>query len=73
MFSNKSDDWGAAYSVQLELDPEYHGQFRPTQLPQFRRRLEDWLTQLPKTLWELGAQQLVTTEVSDCTLQYADD
>lgn len=49
--------------VQLETEREYRGRFQLRHLSQVQSGLEKWLTQLPKTLWELGAQHLITTEV----------
>ncbi|KAI0094749.1 hypothetical protein BDY19DRAFT_1038840 [Irpex rosettiformis] len=49
--------------VLLETVPEYCGQFRLSSLPQLHKALEDWLIQLPKTIWELGSQNMNCTEI----------
>lgn len=32
--------------------------------PRLRKAFQDWLVQLPKTLWEVGSQNLICAEVA---------
>ncbi|KZT05948.1 uncharacterized protein LAESUDRAFT_726516 [Laetiporus sulphureus 93-53] len=48
--------------VLLEREPEYRGAFKAGLHADQDRRLEEWIQQLPRTLWELGAGSLPTTE-----------
>ncbi|KAL7285185.1 hypothetical protein ACG7TL_000278 [Trametes sanguinea] len=49
--------------VLLDREPEYQGSFRNGRNPEQDGKLQEWITQLPKTLWELGGSHLPTTEV----------
>ncbi|KAJ8521416.1 hypothetical protein ONZ45_g1840 [Pleurotus djamor] len=45
----------------LDTERTYQGSFRPTRGD--NALLEEWITHLPKVLWELGVSSLYTTEV----------
>ncbi|KAI0348476.1 hypothetical protein BDW22DRAFT_1424636 [Trametopsis cervina] len=49
--------------ILLETESEYRGRFRLSPQLGVHKLVEEWLTQLPRTLWELGSQNLHTTEV----------
>ncbi|KAI1793922.1 hypothetical protein LXA43DRAFT_884849 [Ganoderma leucocontextum] len=46
----------------LDKEPEYIGSFEVGRFPEQDAKLEEWILQLPRTLWELGTNQLATTE-----------
>ncbi|KAI0330555.1 hypothetical protein GY45DRAFT_736395 [Cubamyces sp. BRFM 1775] len=46
----------------LDLEPEYLGFFRCGQNQDKDAKLQEWILQLPKTMWELGGNHLPTTE-----------
>jgi len=46
----------------LEAEAEYRGRFQLNLIPRIHELLKTWIIQLPKTLWELGSQNLCTTE-----------
>ncbi|KAI0080104.1 hypothetical protein K474DRAFT_1727562 [Panus rudis PR-1116 ss-1] len=48
--------------VLLETESEYHGPFRIAWDSEEGQALAEWLLHLPKTLWELGANNLGATE-----------
>ena len=48
---------------QLRTEREYTGSFRSNISKEVEDRFEEWAKHLPKTLWELGASNLETTEV----------
>ena len=48
---------------QLESCPQYTGVFKLSQFPTESNKMEQWISQLPKTLWELGTEDPTTTEV----------
>lgn len=52
--------------IQMETVPQYRGRFRFSSLPQLEVAVGDWLIQLPKTIWELGSQNVGCTEVNEC-------
>ncbi|EPQ60740.1 hypothetical protein GLOTRDRAFT_31411 [Gloeophyllum trabeum ATCC 11539] len=43
--------------------PEYRGAFRIGRSPEEAQRVEEWITYLPRVLWELKGNNLPTTEV----------
>ncbi|KAI0375373.1 hypothetical protein BV20DRAFT_265919 [Pilatotrama ljubarskyi] len=48
--------------VLLDREPEYVGSFRSGRSQEQDAKLKEWILQLPKTLWELGANHPATTE-----------
>ncbi|KAI0931972.1 hypothetical protein AcV5_004663 [Taiwanofungus camphoratus] len=48
--------------ILLEREAEYQGAFRVGRSAEEDSKLEEWVLSLPKTLWELGANNLSTTE-----------
>ncbi|ETW87294.1 hypothetical protein HETIRDRAFT_59338 [Heterobasidion irregulare TC 32-1] len=48
--------------VLLESCPQYTGVFKLSQFPTESQKIEQWISQLPKTLWELGTEDPTTTE-----------
>ncbi|PIL31596.1 hypothetical protein GSI_06298 [Ganoderma sinense ZZ0214-1] len=46
----------------LNKEPEYMGHFEASHSPEHGAKLEEWVLQLPRTLWELGTNHLATTE-----------
>ncbi|KAI0639775.1 hypothetical protein C8Q77DRAFT_1082807 [Trametes polyzona] len=48
--------------VLLDREPEYLGAFRVGRNADHDTKLEEWVLQLPKTLWELGGNHLTTSE-----------
>jgi pre-rRNA-processing protein IPI1 len=48
---------------QLETELQYQGSFTMARTPDEAKKFEDWLVHLPKVLWELGSNNLLTTEV----------
>ncbi|TFK91694.1 hypothetical protein K466DRAFT_595903 [Polyporus arcularius HHB13444] len=48
--------------VLLDGEAEYIGTFRPGTNEEQAAKLQEWVLQLPKTLWELGGSHLTTTE-----------
>ncbi|KAI0361212.1 hypothetical protein OH77DRAFT_1443396 [Trametes cingulata] len=48
--------------VLLDREPEYVGAFRSGRSQEQDAKLEEWILQLPRTLWELGANHPATTE-----------
>ncbi|KAL6304291.1 hypothetical protein BKA93DRAFT_733535 [Sparassis latifolia] len=48
--------------ILLEREAEYRGAFRVGLDPETDKKLEEWIVHLPRTLWELGAGNLATTE-----------
>ncbi|KAI9060172.1 hypothetical protein FKP32DRAFT_1595567 [Trametes sanguinea] len=49
--------------VLLDREPEYQGSFRSGRNSEQDAELQEWIMQLPKTLWELGGSHLPTTEI----------
>lgn len=49
--------------LQLENETEYVGAFRVSCTPECAKKLGEWLLHLPKTLWELAANNLSASEV----------
>lgn len=52
-----------AQLVLLEKASEYHGPFRIPATSKQTGPIEEWLTSLPQTLWELGNQNVALTEL----------
>lgn len=50
---------------QLQNEPLYQGNFRLGRNIDEDRALEEWISHLPRTLWELGATNISTSEVSN--------
>ncbi|KAI0652243.1 hypothetical protein C8Q79DRAFT_898200 [Trametes meyenii] len=48
--------------VLLDREPQYTGAFKVGRDGEQDAQLEDWLLQLPKTMWELGSTHPATTE-----------
>ncbi|KAI0830683.1 hypothetical protein BC628DRAFT_1313137 [Trametes gibbosa] len=48
--------------VLLDREPEYTGAFRTGQRQETDAKLEEWMLQLPKALWESAGNHLATTE-----------
>ncbi|EIW64399.1 uncharacterized protein TRAVEDRAFT_68214 [Trametes versicolor FP-101664 SS1] len=48
--------------VLLDREPEYVGAFKCGRSQEQDAQLEEWILQLPKTLWELGGNHPTTTE-----------
>ena len=51
------------YTLQLETELQYQDSFRIARTADEAKKFEDWLVHLPKVLWELGSNNLSTTEV----------
>ncbi|CCM05152.1 uncharacterized protein FIBRA_07361 [Fibroporia radiculosa] len=49
--------------VLLDREPEYHGSFSVGLNSEGDKMLTDWILHLPRTLWELGASHLPTSEI----------
>jgi pre-rRNA-processing protein IPI1 len=48
---------------QLETELQYKGNFKTCWGAEEKIKLEEWIIHLPQILWELGSNNLVTTEV----------
>ncbi|KAF9460822.1 hypothetical protein BDZ94DRAFT_1374995 [Collybia nuda] len=51
-----------AQLVLLNTEPHYKGYFLLGRNTEEDQKLEDWVTHLPQTLWELGSSNLLVTE-----------
>lgn len=45
------------------MEPNYQGNFRPSKASKELKIFEEWLSHLPKVLWELSSGYLPGTEV----------